>query len=339
MTVMLEQLGLLPGHRVLEIGTGSGYNAALLAHLVGPTGEVVTVDIDEELARQARKHVVEAGFPNVKVICADGGYGYADDAPYDRIILTVGAADVLPAWKEQLAPDGRLVLPLSITWSERSIAFTPDDDHLTSLSVGNCSFMRLRGDFPGMNWQQLGPEPGLLLGCHEDFGVDADAVYAWLTGPFKDWKTGIDATLGEVVFGLELWVSLHKSEVRHVLAAQGDMVDRNLVPPLVLGSNPDTVTTGVLIGEQGMVALMRPSDQRNPFSLILRQFGHDDTLVHQLLEQIKNWDSAGRPGTKGLRIRAYSKDAGYSVRNGEFVVEKPCSTLVIDWPAPHDIHS
>lgn len=332
MVVMLEQLGLEPGHKVLEIGTGSGYNAALIAHIVGPTGQVVTVDIDEELTHQARKHVAAAGFPDVRVVCADGGYGYAEDAPYDRIVLTVGAVDILPAWKDQLKADGRLVLPLSITWSERSIAFTQCDEYLTSLSVCNCSFMRLRGDFPGIRWQQLGPEPGLLLGCHGEFGVDVDDVYVWLTGPCKDWETGIEATLGEVIFGLELWASLRKPEVRHVLAAQGDMVNRNLVPPLVLGNDPETVTTGILIGGQGMVALMRPSDLRSPFPLIIRQFGTDDTLARQLLEHVKNWDKAGRPSTKGLRVRAYPKDAGYTVRNGEFVVEKPYTTLVLDWP-------
>ena len=332
MMVMLEQLGLEPGHQVLEIGTGSGYNAALIAHIVGPTGQVVTVDIDGDLINQAREHLVAAGFPDVQVICADGGYGYADAAPYDRIILTVGAADILPVWRDQLQPNGRLVLPLSVTWSERSIAFTPTGDHLTSLSVYNCSFMRLRGDFPGISWQQLGPEPGLLLGYSGELGADVDQVYDWLTGPFKDWETGIEATLGEVVFGLELWASLHKPEVRHVLAAQGDMVNRNLVPPLVLGNDPETVTTGILIGEEGIVALMRPSDQSSPFPLIIRQFGPDDTLAHHLLEHVRNWDKAGRTATKGLRVRAYPKNVEYILHNGEFVVEKPDTTLVLDWP-------
>jgi protein-L-isoaspartate(D-aspartate) O-methyltransferase len=90
MAIMLEQLGLEPGHRLLEIGAGTGYNAALMAHIVGKAGQVVTVDIDEDLVEAAREHLTMAGFEQVQVVCADGGYGYVEAAPFDRIILTVG---------------------------------------------------------------------------------------------------------------------------------------------------------------------------------------------------------------------------------------------------------
>ena len=114
MAVMLEQLGLEPGHRVLEIGAGTGYNAALMAWLVGETGQVVTVDIDDDIVAGARAHLAAAGFDWVRVVCGDGALGYPDAAPYDRIILTVGAWDIAPAWIEQLRPGGRLLLPLAV---------------------------------------------------------------------------------------------------------------------------------------------------------------------------------------------------------------------------------
>ena len=117
MAIMLEQLGLEAGHRVLEIGTGPGYNAALIASIVGESGRVVTVEIDEDLAQAAREHLTLAGFERVQVDCADGAYGFPDAAPFDRIILTVGAPDITPAWWEQLKPDGRLVLPLLLRGS------------------------------------------------------------------------------------------------------------------------------------------------------------------------------------------------------------------------------
>ncbi|MCP4518606.1 MAG: methyltransferase domain-containing protein, partial [Delftia sp.] len=120
MALMLEQLDLQPGHKVLEIGAGTGYNAALMAHIVGETGQVATIDIDQDLAQTAREHLAAAGMSRVKVICADGGYGYPDAAPYDRIILTVAAPDIAPAWWEQMAPQGRLVLPLGITVQQTS---------------------------------------------------------------------------------------------------------------------------------------------------------------------------------------------------------------------------
>ncbi len=88
--IMLEQLGLEPGHKVLEIGAGTGYNAALMAQLVGETGKVITMDIDQDIVDSAREHLAAAGFDRVQVVCADGGHGYAEAGPFDRIILTVG---------------------------------------------------------------------------------------------------------------------------------------------------------------------------------------------------------------------------------------------------------
>src|SRR5205807_917301 len=72
MAIMLEQLQLEPGHRVLEIGAGTGYNAALMAHIVGKRGQIITVDIDEDIVENARAHLQAAGYEQVQVICADG---------------------------------------------------------------------------------------------------------------------------------------------------------------------------------------------------------------------------------------------------------------------------
>jgi len=82
MAVMLEQLDVRPGHRVLEIGAGTGYNAALLADLVGHTGRVTTVDIDAEIVNNAQEHLNAAGLERVQVVCVDGGLGHLAGAPY-----------------------------------------------------------------------------------------------------------------------------------------------------------------------------------------------------------------------------------------------------------------
>lgn len=84
---MLEQLGLRPGHRILEIGTASGYNAALIAHIVDAEGQVVTIEIAEELARRAREQLAAAGLARVEVIHVDGGLGYPRDTLYGRSSL------------------------------------------------------------------------------------------------------------------------------------------------------------------------------------------------------------------------------------------------------------
>ena len=114
MAYMLDQLHVGPGQRVLEIGAGTGYNAALLQQLVGAGGRVVTVDLDGDVARQAAAHLAAAGYPEVTVVQADGAAGYPAGAPYDRIIATVGVSDLAPAWLDQLAPGGRIVVPLDL---------------------------------------------------------------------------------------------------------------------------------------------------------------------------------------------------------------------------------
>lgn len=143
--LMLEQLAVQPGMRVLEIGAGTGYNAALLRALVGDAGRVTTVDIDADLAEGAARHLEAAGVEGVRVVTADGAKGFAPDAPYDRVILTVGAGDIAPAWVEQLTPDGLLVLPLRIGAGQFAVAFGREGDQLRSRSVLMCGFMPLRG--------------------------------------------------------------------------------------------------------------------------------------------------------------------------------------------------
>ncbi|MGH3980411.1 MAG: hypothetical protein ACRDRZ_15625 [Pseudonocardiaceae bacterium] len=88
---MLELLDVRPGHRVLEIGAATGINAALLAELAGPTGEVVTIDVDDDLATGARAGLAAAGYHQVEVIYGDGALGHPTRAPYHRITVTAGA--------------------------------------------------------------------------------------------------------------------------------------------------------------------------------------------------------------------------------------------------------
>ena len=162
--IMLEQLQLAPGMRVLEIGAGTGYNAALLAELTGPSGSVTTVDIDPEIVREAREHLDAAGYPGVMAVAADGAEGWSAGAPYDRVILTVGAPDIAPAWFEQLSDDGVLVLPLWLNGAEASIAFRKHGGVLVSETLSPCGFMRLRGAEAGQEQSLVLPDGRRLFG-------------------------------------------------------------------------------------------------------------------------------------------------------------------------------
>lgn len=145
---MLEQLGPRPGQRVLEIGAATGINAALLTELVGPTGAVVTIELDPALTTAATENLHRAGYPQVTVLCGDGALGHPARAPYDGIIVTAEAWDIAPAWWEQLVTSGRIVVPLRLHGSglTRAIAFDlTDPDHMTSTSAVVCGFVPMRG--------------------------------------------------------------------------------------------------------------------------------------------------------------------------------------------------
>jgi protein-L-isoaspartate(D-aspartate) O-methyltransferase len=106
---MTEQLGVHPGHRVLEVGTGSGYQAAILSRLAR---EVITVERYRTLAESARTRLATLGYNNVEVRVGDGLDGVPEQAPFDRIIVTAAAETIPAALVEQLAAGGVMVLPL-----------------------------------------------------------------------------------------------------------------------------------------------------------------------------------------------------------------------------------
>ena len=123
---MTELLRVGPGSRVLEIGTGSGYQTAVLAELAG---DVFSVEVVPALARSAEDILRALGYSNVHVLCGDGGLGWPEHAPFDRIMLTAAPPQVPPAVIAQLAVDGRLVAPVGppghtqwITLLERTIS-------------------------------------------------------------------------------------------------------------------------------------------------------------------------------------------------------------------------
>lgn len=114
MAPMLEQLDVEPGMHVLEIGTGTGYNAALLSVLVGTSGHVVSVELDPQIAADTRLVLRDGGY-DVEVVDGDGRFGFAPGAPYDRIIATASTDAVPRPWHEQLRDGGLLEVPLRVT--------------------------------------------------------------------------------------------------------------------------------------------------------------------------------------------------------------------------------
>jgi protein-L-isoaspartate(D-aspartate) O-methyltransferase len=158
MARMLGQLELRRGHRVLEVGAGTGYNAALLAQLVGPEGSVITVDVDPEICAAAERHLQMAGVPNVSVVVGDGWAGVRASGPFDRIEATVGVWDLSTDWVRQLEVEGMLVAPLWLrTGLQASVGFKKLNGGLEAVSIEPCGFMRLSGPGAGdPGYEQIG---------------------------------------------------------------------------------------------------------------------------------------------------------------------------------------
>lgn len=156
MAAMLEELRLVTGMKVLEVGAGTGYNAALLKTMVGDRGRVVTVDLEPELAAKARVALRSGGYP-VTVKSGDGARGWKEGAPYDRIIVTASLPSVPRAWLSQLVEGGLVELPLRLTnrcFSPQAVVtLRRKGSRLESVSIN-------RGGFMGMRAKSGDPAPG-----------------------------------------------------------------------------------------------------------------------------------------------------------------------------------
>ncbi len=141
---MLDALDVGTGHKVLEIGTGTGWNAALLSHRVGAEN-VVTVEVDEASARDARGRLKAAGFEPLTVV-GDGADGYAEGAPYDRVIATCSIGSVPRQWVAQTKPGGLIVAPWGPTYGGEAVVrlAVAEDGTATGWFLGSSAFMRLR---------------------------------------------------------------------------------------------------------------------------------------------------------------------------------------------------
>lgn len=122
--LMTDLLDLRPGGKVLEIGTGSGYQAAVLGELAG---EVYTIEIVAPLAQEATARLATLGYRNIYTRSGDGYQGWPEQAPFDAIMVTAGALEVPPALVQQLKPGGKLVIPVGSQWSGQELLVIEKD--------------------------------------------------------------------------------------------------------------------------------------------------------------------------------------------------------------------
>lgn len=146
--IMLDVADLFPGLRVLEVGAGSGYNAALIAALVGERGSVTSIERIESIAAFGRSNLERVGVKNVKVVVGDGSLGYEEDAPYDRIIVTAAAHSIPDCYVDQLERVGKLIIPVGSTTSYQDLCVVEKKDgEVVVTKKGGCVFVPLIGKY------------------------------------------------------------------------------------------------------------------------------------------------------------------------------------------------
>jgi protein-L-isoaspartate(D-aspartate) O-methyltransferase len=246
---MLGQLDVSPGHRILEIGAGTGYNAALLAHLTGPGGQVTTIELDPGIATEAEGALAAAGYGDVIVIAGDGEYGHPPNAPYDRIIVTAGAWDLPDAWAAQLAPGGLLVVPLRMRGLTRSVTFERTAGIWRSRSMRECGFIPIRGAGGGAERNIPLGDTGITIRIDDGQPADATALQRALSsGPVQIW-TGIE---GAETGQLDFWLAGMPGFFR-LQAGAGAITRSGLVAPAF-----NWGAMGLLTADSFAYLIMRP---------------------------------------------------------------------------------
>jgi len=283
MAAMLEQLDLSAGQRVLEVGAGTGYNAALLARVVGPRGSVVSVELDPSTARGARRNLASVS-SRAKVVRGDGREGWRRGAPYDRSIVTASASAVPRAWHDQLAEEGLLELPLRLAGrghAQAILVFRKQGDGLRSRALLHGGFMPLR-EAPGA--PVPGPPPS--LGANEQI----DERHRPLVQLSGDGLRQLSATRRRRLLSLAL------SEPR--ICQLGVRAPRSALGLYVTLEAPASrlVGMGVISADGGGLALMAGG----PKTLTRVESYGDEAAERLLLGLIEEWKQRGRPTASDL---------------------------------------
>lgn len=325
--MMLEQADIRPGMRVLEIGSG-GYNAALIAELVGPDGQVTTVDIDPFVTDRATGFLADTGYSQVLVVRADAAGGVPEHAPFDRIVVTAGAWDIPPAWTEQLAEGGVLVVPLRMRGLTRSVALVRERGRLVSRGYVLCGFVPILG--VGANAERLvllrGEEVALRVDA--DQAVDGNALGNALSLPQVVRESGVEVRGFESFDELDLFLATALDDFG-LLVAKPEAIEAGLVERSArMGAK-----TALAGGSFAYRASQATSEDRTSFEFVVYGHGHDaEDITAEYVALIREWDRVHRHGP-GARIEVYPAGTPDAEIGEGRLMEKKHTRVLVSWPS------
>ncbi|WP_439681592.1 methyltransferase, FxLD system [Embleya sp. MST-111070] len=331
---MLEQLAVEPGHHVLEVGAGTGYNAALLAAIAGPDGHVTTIDVDEDLVDGARTHLDAAGVTGVDVILGDGALGHPKSAPYDRVEATVGAYEVPTAWLDQLAPDGRLLVPLRLAGAaSRTIVFERASGAWVDHGSEMATFMPLRGGIgdDSRTVVDLTGTGEVTLQTHRDNQphTDPTTLIGILESPRHSNWTGVTFGSGESFEWLDLWLACALPNPIMRMNVKATARKRGLVFPMFPVAAMATTRDGTLA--YLTIRTADPVEDAPRYEVGVIAHGPDaDDLAATFAAHIRTWDHDGFR-TRTVRFALEDHPAPANPAHGRFVLARPDHPVTVTW--------
>jgi protein-L-isoaspartate(D-aspartate) O-methyltransferase len=321
--VMLDNLHVQPGNRILEIGAGTGYNAALLAHLTGPTGYITTVDIDPEVTAEARSALDATGYSHVNVVTGDGQLGDPDHGLYDRIIVTVGAWDIPTAWWGQLTVGGRLVVPLRWRGQTRAIAFVREADRMRSDWVELCGFVPMIGQ-DGEHTGHIDPAGHVAVYWDTDQPINTSALLHVLNQPKATTRSGVTVGPDDPFDGV--WLHLAATEPGTCrVAADPIAVEINLCRPAIPVRSPAVIQDGSI----AYMTLTRLESVEPQWELGAAGHGPlGNILATRICDQIREWDCdrSAEPAVTANQPSPVTESPGTSL-----MINKPCTQLLVTY--------
>ncbi|MFF8534476.1 methyltransferase, FxLD system [Streptomyces sp. NPDC015532] len=324
---MIEQLRLEPGTTVLEVGSG-GYNGELLAHVLGPRGRVVTVDVDPYVVHRTRRLCAEAGSGRVTAVLGDGGLGAPGHVPargFDGVMITYNASDIAPAWREQVAEGARLVVPLEMGGYTRSLTLIRRGDVLHCEHWTYCGFVRDRGAAARIAPAVPLSDGEVTVRWEDGEPGDTSGLEKALRGPRHELATGL------VVRGT------FNFETLQIYAA-------TTLPGFCRLAVPDGST---LVAQQDAAAMLadgslayltyrKVKDAPNPADRLTEFFIHAygpgaDQLAERFADCVRTWDQTVREiGYPPMTVHP-ADTPDDQLPDGD-VLDKPSARLIFRWP-------
>jgi protein-L-isoaspartate(D-aspartate) O-methyltransferase len=295
--LMIELLKLEKGHKVFELGAASGFNAALMGQMVGPTGKVVSVEIIKELIQNAQASVKQLGLNHVEIIEGDGGYGYEKEAPYDRAMFTAGANDLPGSFYKQIKKGGRLLFVLKNKGGAATlILFEKKADHFQSIYSLLCDFVPVTGQFhvQGLDYQLL------------DEILTRNKIKPKPVNHFPHWWGGAnDLNFSYLTSGFHSFLSISEPKFEAI------RLDK------------ENTTFGLLDVKSKSLVVVKPNELISYGSTKAREY---------LLKALQRWMTEGMPGLANLNVKAYPIDRKIKAGKNEWLTKRKESQFL--WSKP-----